>query len=324
VKAERLEREAATTAIEGLALRTESGFCTVLTDDGRRVLVNQAKKIKFGGRTSTTPVVIGDRVRLRLEPEDEGGGVVDIVLERRNELCRRAPGRRAMKDVLAANLDTLVIVQALHRPDFNAAQLDRFLAIAEQASIPATVILNKHDLSPPGEAEAIAKAYRNAGYPVVISSAKIEEGIDEVHRHLRGISALIGPSGVGKSTILNRIRPDLHLRTREVSESTGKGRHTTVTSELLPLGLSSYVADTPGLRSVALTDLDRYEVASLFRELQPLIGQCRFADCLHTEEPGCAVKEALTQGRFARERYASYQRLLQDVTDGYLQDWETA
>lgn len=306
----------------GLVLRTGAGFCAVLTETGERVLVNMASKVRSRGRrVATTLVVIGDRVEIRLEPAG-AGGVVERVLPRRNQLFRLAPGRNPMRDVLAANLDSLVIVQSLRVPNFNPARLDRFLAIAEQADIPASIVLNKADLDTAGEAPAIAAAYRAAGYPVVITSAKINQGLVQARNLITGISALIGPSGVGKSTILNHIRPDLHLRTSEVSESTGKGMHTTVVSELLPLGGEDYVADTPGLRSIGLVDLDRYEVASVFRELRPLIGACRFPDCLHLQEPGCAVRSAVDCGRVSEARYSSYRRLLQDVTDGYLQDWE--
>lgn len=307
--------------LEGLVLRTESGFCRVLTDAQGIVVVNLAKKIRSGQRTSTTSLVIGDRVRVRLEP-GETGGVVEAVMERRNELVRLAPGRKSLKDVLAANLDRLVIVQALHRPDFNTATLDRFLAIAEQAEIPATVVLNKADLADQNEALSVASVYRAAGYPVIISSAKTCQGIDDIHRGLQGLTALVGPSGVGKSTILNRIRPGLRLQTAEISEATGKGRHTTVRSELLHLDGENYVADTPGLRSISLIDIDRYEVAWLFREFQPFVGRCRFPDCLHEREPGCRVLDALGARSIAASRYQSYQRLLDDVRNGTVNDWE--
>ena len=229
------------TVSEALVLRTESGFCTVLTDSGDRIQINQGKKIRTGTRTSTTSVVIGDRVSIRLEPLG-AGGVVEAVLERRNQLYRLAPGRSSMKDVLAANLDSLVIVQSLHFPDFAPARLDRFLAIAEQGEIPASIVLNKVDLATATEAQSIAVNYRKAGYTVVISSARTAEGIMAVRDLIRGISAFVGPSGVGKSSLLNRIRPDLHLRTGEVNEVTGKGKHTTVVSELLDLGNGDYIA----------------------------------------------------------------------------------
>ncbi len=310
--------------VDGLVLRTQANFCTVQTDQDERVQVNFTRRFKTGERTSTTPVVIGDRVTLRLEPSSrESGGVVEALHSRRNELYRLAPGRSGIKDVLAANLDSVVIVQALHLPEFNPAQLDRFLAIAEQAEIPAAVVLNKVDLARTGEAQTVAATYMAIGYPVVISSAKTAEGIGEVRSLIRGLSALIGPSGVGKSSILNRISPGLHLRTAEISESTRKGRHTTVVAELLSVGQGDYVADTPGLRSIGLAELDKYEIAGLFKELQLLIGQCRFPDCLHLSEPGCAVRAALDDGRLSPARYESYKRLMQDVADGFKEDWET-
>ena len=310
------------TIVEGLVLKTQSGFSTVLTDDGDRILVNLAKKVKQGGRTSTAAVVIGDRVRVRNSGDEGATGTVEAVLERRNQLCRLAPGRRSMKDVLAANLDSFVIVESLRRPDFNPLRLDRFLAIGEHADIPSSIVLNKSDLAPREESEQIAAAYVRAGYPVIFCSAKAGVGVEAVWDHFHGISVMIGPSGVGKSTILNHLKPGLRLRTGEVSESTSKGRHTTVTAELLLLRDGVYVADTPGLRSVGLTDLDRYEVASLFRELRPLIGACKFPDCLHIDEPGCAVRLAREDGRFSAARYESYKRVLQHVIDGYIEDWD--
>jgi ribosome biogenesis GTPase len=307
---------------EGLVLRTEANFCSVLTDEGDEVQVNVPRRLKMGERTTTTPVVIGDRVRVRMEPGNRSG-VVEEVCKRRNQLYRLAPGRTGIKDVLAANLDDLIVVQALRMPDFNAAQLDRFLAIAEQAEIPATIVLNKCDLAEGDEAVSIAADYSAIGYPVVCASAKADIGIEAVRAALKGICAVIGPSGVGKSTLINRISPGLRLKTSEVSDLTGKGRHTTVLADLLPLGDGDYVADTPGLRSIGLVDLDKYEVASLFKEMQSLIGACRFADCLHKNEPGCAVRGEIEAGRLSARRYASYLKLMDEVREGFRQDWET-
>lgn len=291
----------------------------MLEPHGERRLVQFSGRVKSGGRRATNPVVIGDRVRLRLRDDTAS---IQEVLPRRNELFRRAPGRDTLRDVLAANLDSVVVVHSLREPSLSTGRLDRLLAIVEQAEIPASVVLNKRDLASPEETAQALSIYETAGYPVIVSSARTQEGIPSIRASLRGITALIGPSGAGKSSLLNRIDPRLELHTAEISDATGKGRHTTVAAELLPLEGGDYVADTPGLRSLALTDIDRYEVGSLFPEIRPLIGRCRFPDCLHLGEPGCVVRDAVDSGRLSVSRYESYRRLVEDVTAGYIEDWE--
>lgn len=302
-----------TTTLEGLVIRTESGFHRVLV--GERVIVCRTPKRLLGGeRTATTAVVIGDHVQVR--PLKDDTGVIEEILPRENELVRGAAGGSRFLDVIAANLDQLVTVHALIEPDLNPARLDRFLLIAEAAEIPAVIVLNKEDLVGEQAAEDVAAAYRAIGYPVLVTSATDGWHIDRLREILAGkVSALIGPSGVGKSSLLNRMQPGLRLRTGEVSEATGKGRHTTTTAELLPLTGGGFVADTPGLRELAIREVVPEELEWLFPEFRPYLGQCRFNNCTHREEIECAIHAAVDSGEIEPERYRSYRRVYEDLLE---------
>ncbi len=304
----------AATSFEGLVVRTESGFHRVLSGD-RLIVARTPKKFNSrGDRTTTTLVVIGDHVRVR--SVDEETAVIEEILPRRNELVRGAAGGSRFLDVIAANLDQIMPVHSLTEPDFNAARLDRFLLIGEAAEIPVVIVLNKEDLVPDQFAEEIAGIYGRIGYPVILTSAKDGRGVDRLRETLSGkISALVGPSGVGKSTLLNRVQPGLQLRTGEVSDATGKGRHTTTTAELIPLHGGGFVADTPGLRELTIRDVAPEELEWLFPEFRPYLGRCKFNNCSHREEIGCAVAQAMESGAIDPSRYASYRRVYEDLDE---------
>jgi ribosome biogenesis GTPase len=304
----------AVTTVEGVVIRTESGFHRILVE-GRVVVARSPKRLLLGERTATTAVVIGDRVRVRLRDDDTG--LIEEVLPRENELIRGAAGGSRYLDVIAANLDLLVAVHSLQEPEINPARLDRFLLIAEAAEIPAAVVLNKLDLATSAEIESARRIYDTTGYPVILTSALLEKGIIDLRDMVTGkLSAFVGPSGVGKSTLLNRIQPDLQLRTAEISESTGKGRHTTTTAELLALRGGGWVADTPGLRELAIRDVAPQELEWLFPEFRSSLGQCRFSkNCTHREEIGCAILAALERGEIVPERYRSYRRVYDQLLE---------
>lgn len=297
----------------GLVVRVDGIACTVRLPDGSQRRARLAGKV-VRQRVATAPVAIGDEVLIR--PLDEAYALVDEVLPRRTELVRGAAGGGRLKQVLAANLDQLVAVFAYRQPAPSAARLDRLLLIAEQARITPLIVVNKADLAAdPGEAAAVFDLYCRLGYTVLATSAVTGQGLSELRARLLGrISAFVGPSGVGKSSLLNALQPGLRLRAGEVSK-VGKGRHTTTAADLLPLTGGGYIADTPGLKEIALWGVAPAELEALFPEFRPHLGQCRFSRCRHRQEPGCAIRAAVAAGEIAESRYQSYLKIYDELCE---------
>ena len=293
------------TTVPGLILRAQSGFFEVETQHGS-VIATLRGRLKEK-RQETDLVAAGDRVRLRLL--DDGSGLIEVVEKRSRVLSRRAPGRES-EQVLVANPDQALFVFAGADPDPNFRMLDRFLVVAEREQIPAMICLNKIDLVERRSAEAEFREYVSLGYPVLYVSAKTGKGIRRLHNHLKGrLTVLAGPSGVGKSSLLNAIDPELKLRTMEVRQATRKGMHTTVFPQLIPIRGGGYVADTPGLKALGLWDIEPEELDAYFPEMRNLVAGCDFSNCTHIHEPGCAVLAAVEGGRISPERYDSYRRI---------------
>jgi ribosome biogenesis GTPase len=300
---------------EGIVLQARSGRHKV---QGRDEVVTCFVRGRLKKeRLYTDLVATGDRVLWQLTRP--GRGVIEEVLPRETKLSRLRPGPGQMpfEHVIVANPDQAVFIFALREPMPRLRMLDRLLVIAENNELPAIVCANKVDLLGRG-ADAVQQAreifglYEEIGYPVTYTSAKTGEGIEALRERLRDrLSVLSGPSGVGKTSLLNAIQPDLGLATRQVSEATGKGRHTTVGVRLWPLDEGGYVADTPGLREAGLWDIEPEELAWHFVEFRPFLADCRFSSCTHTHEPGCAVKVAVEAGQISEARYESYWRLLE-------------
>lgn len=273
--------------------------------DQRRQRVLKVRRGDPGG-----PVAVGDRVRLARV--DKKTAVIEEILPPDAELARRAAGteNQPKRQRLVANVDQIMPVFAVQDPRPNFRFLDRYLVQIEAAELTAVICLNKVDLGIPDEVMDMAQVYRRIGYPVLLTSAATGQGLDDLRAVLKDrTTAFFGPSGVGKSSLLNALQPDLDLRAYEVSESTGKGRHTTTSVTRFELDVGGYVVDTPGLRELGLWDVDPEYVDVYFPEMAPYIDHCRFPDCLHLTEPGCAVLEALERGEIAPERYESYLRL---------------
>lgn len=318
--------------VHGVVLSGTGGIWRVRRDDGVTIeasLRGRVKKSNSGKRADgslrrdtisaaaeTLKLTVGDRVVLEQEGED-GAWAISEILPRRSHLARRNPGGGHGERIVAANVDQVVIVFAAANPEPHPRMLDRFLVIAEANELAARIVINKVELV--GGADEARKRwmdYERAGYTIHYTSVKQREGLEPLHDALAGVvSVLTGPSGVGKSSLLNAMFPGLNLRVGEISESVNKGRHTTVGGFVHPLpgAEGGYVVDTPGLREVGMWALSPTELDQCFPELRPFLSGCRFADCRHSVEPGCAVRDAVARGDVSKARYESFIKLREEL-----------
>lgn len=296
-------------------MRIDFGSVRVLIDDGRTYEATVPARLRGPRKALGNAVVTGDRAHLGWEGER---AVVEGVDERRNAFSRRASGEREVEQVIAANLDRVLVVTALQRPDFKHGLVDRVLVQCARAGIPTTLVLNKTDLDTRDETESILAEYAHAGVEGLATCAVSGTGVDAVRAAVRGRrTLLVGHSGVGKSTLLHRLLPDEVIVRGDVNEVTGKGRHTTTAAVLYRPEPGTELIDTPGVRAFALWGVDADDVVEYYPELQPLVGGCRFGDCRHDREPGCALRAAVERGEVGARRFASYCKLRDELAGGF-------
>jgi ribosome biogenesis GTPase len=292
---------------KGVVVKGTGGIWQVRTEKGETLDASLRGRLKKE-RQDILKLAVGDDVIV--ERDGDVNWAICEILPRRSQLARRLPGEGRGERIVAANIDQVVVVFAAATPEPHVRMLDRFLVIAEGNNLHARVVINKIELVDRAETEARFADYSRAGYPVHYTSVKQRIGLDELHDALAGrTSVLSGPSGVGKSSLMNSMYPGLNLRVGEISESVNKGRHTTVGAVLHPLPDAGYVVDTPGLREVGMWGMPSEHLDACFPEFRPYLGNCRFNDCTHSGEPGCAVIAAVDAGDVSRARFESYSKL---------------
>lgn len=294
----------------GVVVRSTGSWYEVLSD-GARLQCRIRGKLRLKGVRSTNPVVVGDRVTC--VTDEQGNHLIVAIEPRRNYVIRRASNLSKESHIIAANIDRALLMVTLRQPETALEFVDRFLVTCEAYKIPVVILLSKADLQDPEAMEAFRAIYEPIGYRVVTVSTTTDEGIETVRALLAGATTLLsGNSGVGKSTLVQRIDPSLDIRTGEISDSHQKGRHTTTFSTMYPFGDDGYLIDTPGIKGFGLIDIDEAELWHYFPEMMAYGRDCRFYNCTHTHEPGCAVVAAIEEGKIALQRYESYLKMLDD------------
>lgn len=296
--------------MEGIVVKSTGSWYEVMKPDLQIVNCRLKGKFRLQGLKHTNPVTVGDKVNFEMEPNSENG-VIFSIENRKNYIIRKASNLSKQTHIIASNIDQAILMVTIAFPTTSLGFIDRFLATAEAYHIPTTIIFNKVDLCTDGLEEVLKDTihlYHNqVGYNYIKTSVNDQIGLDEVKALLKDKTTLVaGHSGVGKSSLLNGIEPNLNLKTGEISKSSFNGQHTTTFAQMHPLSFGGFIIDTPGIREFGVVDLNNAELSHYFKEMKPYIGKCRFNNCKHMNEPQCAVLEAIEQGIIPAERYQSY------------------
>ncbi len=303
---------------KGLVIKNTGSWYVVKTDAGREVECKIKGNFRLKGIRSTNPIAVGDRVSII--PNAEGTAFIADIADRKNYIVRKASNLSKQSHILAANLDRCFLIVTINYPETSTTFIDRFLASAEAYNVPVSIIFNKTDLYTEEERHylhGLITLYEHIGYPCHTVSAMQGEGIENIRSSLRGnITLFAGHSGVGKSTLIKAILPDRDIRTAAISDVHNKGMHTTTFSEMYELSDGGYLIDTPGVKGFGTFDMKDEEVGHYFKDIFAISADCRFNNCTHRHEPGCAVLQAVEEHRIAHSRYTSYLNILEDKEDG--------
>ena len=297
-----------------------TGSWYIIKDDAGKFWNARMKGVmKMDDITSTNPVAVGDRVEAAIENEADGTAVIDEIFSRNNYINRQSPRNKYQHHIVAANLDQSMLVATLKEPKTSQGFIDRFLVASEMYHVSPFIVFNKSDLYKAKELikfEQWKAMYEGVGYKVFLISAERKEGVEEVVELLKNKTTLIsGHSGVGKSSFLNVVFPDINLKTQDVSGWSGKGQHTTTFAEMYDLPQGGRIIDTPGMREFGLVDISKQEVSHYFPEMRDRLNNCQFNNCLHFNEPECAVKEAVNNGEINEDRYVSYLGIMESIEE---------
>jgi ribosome biogenesis GTPase len=299
--------------MEGVVVKSTGSWYTVKLPSKEYIQCRIKGKFRLEGIKHTNPIAVGDRVEIEMEAGQDTG-MIATIYERKNYIIRKASNLSKQTHILASNLDQAIIVASLVQPATSLGFIDRFLATAEAYHVSAVIVFNKSDLYGGPLKEILDDTidiYESIGYECLVCSATEKDHIEELKILLKDkVSLVSGHSGVGKSTLLNAVEPSLSLKTGEISNYSNKGKHTTTFAEMFELSFGGSIIDTPGIKELGVVDFDDRLVSHYFREMKSLIGQCKFNDCKHMNEPGCAVIKAVQEGRIREERYASYLSIL--------------
>lgn len=301
----------------GVVYKSTGSWYIVKDDTGRFHNARMKGVLKIDDITSTNPVAVGDNVEMEVESENEGTATISEIKDRNNYINRQSPRHKYQHHIVAANLDRSMLVATLKEPRTSQGFIDRFLVASEMYHVKPFIVFNKSDLYKKKELEKYEQwkeMYEAVGYKVLLVSATENEGIEDIKELLKDKTTLIsGHSGVGKSSLLNVIFPDMNLKTGDISGWSGKGTHTTTFAEMFDLPFGGRIIDTPGMREFGLVDIEKQELSHYFPEMRDRLNNCQFNNCLHYNEPGCAIKEAVVNGEISEDRYVSYAGILDSI-----------
>jgi ribosome biogenesis GTPase len=305
--------------MQGLVYKSTGSWYQVKDDAGKIWNARMKGVFKLDNITSTNPIAVGDIVDFTMENENEQSVIITKIHDRRNYINRQSPRIRSQQHIVAANVDQSLLIATIKEPRTSQGFIDRFLVACEMYHVPAMVLFNKMDLYKEKELqkfEKLKEVYETVGYKVIGTSLKEEVGFGDIKELLKGkITLISGHSGVGKSTFINAILPQVQIRTQDISGWSGKGQHTTTFSEMYDLPFGGKIIDTPGMKEFGLTNVEKAELSGYFPEMRKRLNDCQFNNCLHINEPGCAIKQAVIDGEIDEDRYVSYYNILESLNE---------